>query len=84
METTPATQGYIFSPDNPIYHLALNDRMALCGRWLHGKPEQRRRRDDLRLASEKPTGQFTNICSKCQRKATGALVKQRAGTGGAL
>src|SRR6266478_195052 len=63
---------YIFAPANPIYHLALNESLTHCGLWLHGKPEERRRRDDLRLESEKPTRQFTALCSTCQRKATGA------------
>ncbi len=77
METTPATQGYIFSPANPVYHLALNVRLSLCGLWLHGEPDQRRRRDDRRLTAEKPTGQFIALCSTCERKATGAPEPER-------
>jgi len=77
METIPATQGYIFSPDNPIYHLARSESLTHCGLWLHGKPEERRRRDDLRLVPDKPTRQFTALCSTCQRKATGAPEPKR-------
>ena len=71
METTLATQGYIFSPDDLIYHLARNRCMSVCGRSLHGKSEERRRRDDLRLSAEKPIGQFTMLCSECDRHVTG-------------
>jgi len=70
MEETPAKQ-YIFAPAVPIYHLALNDRLTLCGLWVHGEPDQRRRKDDRRLSAEKPTGQFLALCSECDRKATG-------------
>ena len=68
---------YIFAPNNPIYHLALNDSLTHCGLWLHGKPEERRRRDDLRLEPEKPTRQFTALCRKCDPKATGAPEAKR-------
>jgi hypothetical protein len=63
MEETHAAQ-YIFSPENPIYHFARNDRVTLCGLWLHGDPNQRRRKDDRRLVAEKPTGQFVALCSR--------------------
>jgi len=76
MEETPAKQ-YIFSPDNPIYHLALNDRLSLCGRWLSTNPEHRKRRDDRRLSAEKPTRQFTALCSTCERRTTGAPDPKR-------
>src|SRR5260221_3090382 len=62
---------YIFAPANPIYHMALNDSLTHCGLWLHGKPEERRRRDDLRLSAEKPARQFIRPCSECDRKASG-------------
>lgn len=71
MEEAPATQ-YIFSLDNPIYHLARNDRMTLCGLWLSTNLEHRKRKDDRRLSPEKPTRQFTMLCSECDRKVTGA------------
>ena len=70
MGETPAKQEYIFAPADPIYHIALSDGLTRCGLWIHGEPEQRRRRDDRRLASEKPIGQFTALCSQCERKAT--------------
>jgi hypothetical protein len=70
MEETPSKQ-YIFAPAIPIYHLAINDRLSLCGLWVHGDPGKRRRRNDRRLVSEKPTGQFVALCSECDRKATG-------------
>lgn len=68
---------YIFAPDNPIYHLALNESLSLCGLWLHGTPEQRRRRDDRRLVSEKPTGQFVALCSECERITKGTNKPER-------
>ena len=77
MEEAPATQGYIFSPDNPVYHLALNDRLSLCGLWLHGASDQRRRKDDRRLSSEKPTGQFVALCSMCERIVSGKPEPQK-------
>lgn len=67
MEETPAKQ-YIFAPAVPIYHLALNNRLTRCGLWLHGAPDQRRRKDDRRLVSDQPEGQ---LCSACDRKASG-------------
>ena len=67
MEETPAKQ-YIFAPAVPIYHLALNDRLSLCGLWLHGNADERRRRDDRRLATDQPDGQ---LCSACDRKSSG-------------
>jgi hypothetical protein len=76
MEETPATQ-YIFAPAVPIYHLALNDRLSLCGLWLHGNADQRRRKDDRRLATEKPTGQFNAVCSTCERIANGTPKPQK-------
>ncbi len=77
METTPAKQEYIFSLDNPVYHLALNDRLSLCGVWLHGASDHRRRKDDRRLSSEKPTGQFVALCSTCERIANGKPEPQK-------
>jgi hypothetical protein len=77
MEETPAKQGYIFSPDNPIYHLALNDRLTLCGLWVFGEPDQRRRKDDRRLVAEKPAGQFVALCSQCERIASGTAQPER-------
>jgi hypothetical protein len=70
MEETPVTQ-YIFSADNPIYHLARNESLSLCGLWLSTNPEHGKRRDDRRLSAEKPTRQFTALCSECDRKAKG-------------
>jgi hypothetical protein len=67
MEETPAKQ-YIFSPDNPIYHLALNENLSLCGLWLSTNPEHRKRKNDRRLSAGKPTIQFTALCSVCDKK----------------
>ena len=69
MEEAPATQEYVVAPADPIYHLALNDRLTLCMLWVHGEPDQRRRRDDRRLVKEKPSGQFTALCRRCEEKA---------------
>lgn len=77
MEEGPTRQGFIFSPDNPIYHLPLSESLTLCGLWLHGKPDQRRRKDDRRLVPEKPTGQFVALCSRCERKGTGVPEPKR-------
>jgi hypothetical protein len=76
MEETPAKQ-YIFAPAVPIYHLALNDYLSLCGLWLSINPEHRKRRDDRRLSAEKPAGQFVALCSTCERKATGLPEPKR-------
>lgn len=76
MEETPAKQ-YIFAPANPIYHLAWNDRLTVCGLWLHGRPDQRRRRDDRRLSLDRPTGQFVALCSTCERKTTNSPEPKR-------
>ena len=70
MQETPATQ-YIFAPADPIYHIARNARLTLCGLFVFSEPDKRRRRDDLRLSPEKPARQFTALCSECDRKATG-------------
>jgi hypothetical protein len=78
MEETPAKQ-YIFAPAVPIYHLALNDYLSLCVLWLNINPEHRKRRDDRRLSSEKPTGQFVALCSQCERKAAGLPEPKRPG-----
>ncbi|MDX6405384.1 MAG: hypothetical protein QOH70_2839 [Blastocatellia bacterium] len=76
MEETHATQ-YIFSPDSQIYHIARSELLSLCGLWLNINPEHRKRRDDRRLSSEKPIGQFTALCSECDRKANGLPEPQR-------
>ena len=68
MQEAPATQ-YIFSDENPVYHIAWNESLSLCGLWLSTNPEHRKRRDDRRLSAEKPKRQFTVLCSECDRKA---------------
>lgn len=68
---------YVVTPAEPIYHLALNDRLTVCQLWLHGDPGQRRRRDDRRLVSEKPTGQFVALCSECERISKGTSKPER-------
>ena len=70
MEETPATQ-YIFSDENPVYHLARTGSLSLCGLRLSTDPEHRKRRDDLRLSPGKPAKQFIGLCSECDRKASG-------------
>ncbi len=68
MEEGPTRQGFIFSRDSPVYHLAANGSLSLSGLWVHGEPEQRRRRNDRQLATKQPEGQ---LCSACDRKASG-------------
>jgi hypothetical protein len=63
---------YVVTPAEPIYHLALNDGLTLCGLWLNSNPEHRKRRDDRRLSEEIPAKQFAALCSECERKTTGA------------
>jgi hypothetical protein len=70
MQEAPATQ-YIFSDENPVYHLARTESLSLCGLRLSTDPEHRKRKDDLRLSPEKPARQFTGLCSECDRKASG-------------
>jgi hypothetical protein len=68
---------YIAAPADPIYHLARTDNSALCGVMVFGKPEERRRRDDRRLVSEKPERQFVALCSTCERIANGTPKPQK-------
>lgn len=69
MEESPATQ-YIFSAENPVYHLARTRSLTFCGLMLNTDSEHRKRKDDLRLSPEKPARQFTGLCSECDRKAS--------------
>lgn len=68
---------YIFAPAIPVYHIALNESLSLCGLWVHGDPGERRRKDDRRLVAEKPAGQFVAPCSACERIATGTPEPHR-------
>lgn len=77
MEETPVTQ-YIFAPGESILHLIRNEGLTVCGRHVLGKPEERRRRDDLRIITEKPEGQFVLPCSKCRRIAAGIAEPELA------
>jgi hypothetical protein len=63
---------YIVAPADPIYHLARTEISALCGVMVFGKADQQRRKDDRRLVAEKPSSQFTALCSTCKRISTGA------------
>jgi hypothetical protein len=77
METTPATQAFIFAPADPIYHLAKGEYLTVCGRVIIYTPGQQRRRDDYRLSAEKPAEQFTALCSQCSHLAYGTpAIKQ--------
>ena len=70
MEETPAKQGYIATSLYGIYHLARSQGLSLCGLVsILTKPEHRRRYQDWRIVTEKPTGQFTALCSECERRA---------------
>lgn len=51
--------------------------MTLCGLWLSTDPEHRKRKDDRRLSLEKPTRQFTALCSECDQIATGTPKRER-------
>src|SRR5260370_67325 len=57
MQETPATQ-YIFSDDNPVYHIARTGNLSFCGLMLNTDPEHRKRKDDFRLSSEEPARLF--------------------------
>ena len=60
---------YIYSPVDPIYHLARTDnpreRMTACLQLLVKKPNERRRFDDFQLASELPTTRVYTLCLQC-------------------
>jgi hypothetical protein len=71
METTPATQAFIFAPADPIYHLAEGEHLTACGRFIIYTSRQQRRRDDYRLSAEKPVERFTALCSECSHLAYG-------------
>jgi len=62
---------YVVTPNEPIYHVAQNTFLTLCGLSLNHNPEHRKRRDDRRLSEEIPAKQFIALCSECDRKATG-------------
>lgn len=63
---------YVVSPASPIYHLAQGEILSLCGDvWTLTKPDQRRRREDWNTQTDKPTRQFTALCSTCDRLSTG-------------
>jgi len=68
---------YIAAPADPIYHLARTEGSALCGVMVFGKADQRRRKDDRRFVTEKPTGQFIALCSTCERIKTGSPKPER-------
>ena len=73
---------YVVSPASPIYHLAQGKSLSLCGYvWILTKPEQRRRRDDWNVVAEKPTRQFTALCSTCERKEKGVPEPERPSLG---
>ncbi len=58
---------YVYAPADPIYHLAKGDTRTLCGSFIFGTPEQRRRREDQRLVAEAPTDRICALCSQCAR-----------------
>ena len=62
--------------------LARNESLSFCGYvWSLTKTEQRRRRDDWNVAAEKPTRQFTALCSTCDRKDKGLPEPERPSLG---
>ena len=68
---------YVVTPNESIYHIALNDGLTLCGLYLSTNPEHRKRKDDKRLSEEIPAKQFIALCSACNRKATGKPEPER-------
>ena len=62
---------YIYSPVDPIYHLARTDnpreRMTRCLQLLVKKSDEPRRFDDFQLASELPTNRVYTLCLQCAR-----------------
>jgi hypothetical protein len=64
MEETPSTQ-YFFAPGDSIYHLPKSEHATVCGRYVTNQLDQRRRRDDFRIVTEKPEG-FYALCRQCQ------------------
>ena len=62
---------YVVTPADPIYHVALNDGLTLCGLYLSTNPEHRKRRDDRQLSETIPDGQFIALCSECDRVSAG-------------
>lgn len=68
---------YVVTPSEPIYHLAENNFLTLCGLSLNHNPEHRNRRDDRRLSEDIPAKQFIALCSECDRKATGKPEPER-------
>jgi hypothetical protein len=56
---------YVTAPADPIYHLALNDRMTLCKALILSQPDQRRRIEDRRLVADEPKDRVCVLCSQC-------------------
>jgi hypothetical protein len=60
---------YIYSPVDPIYHLARTDnpreRWTRCLQLLVKKPNERRDFGDFELASELPTNRVYTLCVQC-------------------
>lgn len=80
MEETPAKQGYIVTSLYGIYHLVQprTHGLSLCGLVsILTEPEHRRRYQDWRVVTEKPTGQFTALCSECERRARAGNIQNQ-------
>ena len=70
MKEAPATQ-YFFAPACTMYHLAQSESYTICGMYVSGNENQKRRRSDWRLTSEKPERPFEALCGSCERIAKG-------------
>ncbi|MFZ0750544.1 MAG: hypothetical protein WAM70_14360, partial [Pyrinomonadaceae bacterium] len=60
---------YIYSPVDPIYHLARTDnpreRWTRCLQLLVKKPDEPSRFGDFQLASELPANRVYKLCLQC-------------------
>lgn len=61
---------YIYSPVDPIYHLARTDnpreRWSRCVQLLVKKPDERHDFGDFELVAELPTNRVYTLCLQCR------------------
>lgn len=66
---------FIFRYDYPVYHLSMDDKVALCGRDI-GRAEyigEVAVRQDTHTVS----GRCCKLCQSCQRKSNQSVTRRR-------
>jgi len=67
---------YVVSLSDPVYHIAQDEHFTLCAILISGDPGRRRRWQDRRLVSEKPTNRFVVLCKECEKIAAEKILKE--------